>query len=232
MNKSLVVIPTYNEIDNIEKIILKVLSLKKGMDILIVDDNSPDGTGEVADRLSADNAEVHVLHRPEKLGMGRAYIDGFTWALEKDYSYIFEMDADFSHDPEDLIRIFSEMNECDVCIGSRYVRDAGVLNWPIWREILSRSANVYVRWVTRMPIHDGTAGFKCYRRAVLEEIDLDQVRSEGYAFQIEMHYKAYKSGFTLKEIPIIFRDRYQGRSKMSKRIILEAFLVVWRLILS
>ncbi len=232
MNKSLVVIPTYNEIDNIEKIILKVLSLKKGMDILIVDDNSPDGTGEVADRLSADNAEVHVLHRPKKLGMGRAYIDGFTWALEKDYSYIFEMDADFSHDPEDLIRIFSEMNECDVCIGSRYVRDAGVLNWPIWREILSRSANVYVRWVTRMPIHDGTAGFKCYRRAVLEEIDLDQVRSEGYAFQIEMHYKAYKSGFTLKEIPIIFRDRYQGRSKMSKRIILEAFLVVWRLILS
>jgi len=230
MNKSLVVIPTYNEIDNIEKIILKVLSLRKGMDILIVDDNSPDGTGDIVDALVSEHKELNVIHRPGKLGMGRAYVDGFNWALGKRYEYVFEMDADFSHNPEDLPRLLDEMGEYDLCIGSRYVKDAGVINWPIWREILSRSANVYVKLITCMPVNDGTGGFKCYRRSVLESINLDGVRSEGYAFQIEMHYKSWKKGARIKEISILFKDRLQGNSKMSKKIIFEAFFVVWRLV--
>ena len=157
--------------------------------MLIVDDNSPDGTGKEADVLSSEHEEVNVIHRPGKLGMGRAYIDGFKWALEREYEYICEMDADFSHRPKDLLRFMNEMASCDVCLGSRYVEDAGVVNWPIWREILSRSANVYVKAVTRMPVYDGTGGFKCFKRKVLETIDLEGVRSEGYSFQIEMHYK-------------------------------------------
>lgn len=232
MNTSLVVIPTYNEEENIKKMVSKVLLMEGGIDILIVDDSSPDGTGVEADKLASVHKEVNVVHRPKKMGMGRAYVDGFKWALNKGYEYICEMDADFSHNPEDLIRLFDEMDTCDVCIGSRYVKGAGVVNWPLWREILSRSANIYVRLVTRMPVSDGTAGFKCYKRSVLEAIDLDDVRSEGYAFQIEMHYKAWKKGFKLKEIPIIFTERRQGQSKMSKKIIFEAFFAVWRLVFS
>ena len=230
MNKALVVIPTYNESGNIEKIVNKVLSLESDVDVLIVDDNSPDGTGELADMLAKKHQEVRVIHRPAKLGMGRAYVDGFKWSMEKGYEYVLEMDADFSHDPEDLKRLLSGMSECDVCIGSRYTEGAGIVNWSIWREILSRSANVYVKLITRMPIADGTAGFKCYKMEVLKAIDVDSVRSEGYAFQIEMHYKSWKKGFHLKEIPITFTERRQGQSKMSKKIVFEAFFTVWRLI--
>ncbi|MFQ5953207.1 MAG: polyprenol monophosphomannose synthase [Candidatus Omnitrophota bacterium] len=229
MSKALVIIPTYNERENIDKIVSKVLSLGRGMDVLIVDDSSPDGTGEEADRLAAEQQAVKVIHRPSKMGMGRAYVDGFKWALENDYDYLFEMDADFSHNPEDLTRLLDEMDTCDVCIGSRYVKGAGVVNWPLWREILSRSANIYVKLVTGMPVIDGTAGFKCYKRKVLEGIDLDKVRSEGYSFQIEMHYKAWKRGFNIKEVPITFTERREGQSKMSKSIVFEAFFAVWRL---
>ncbi len=231
MNRNLVVVPTYNEMENIARLVQKVLSLDKGIDLLIVDDNSPDGTGRESDRLAAGHPEVNVMHRPAKMGMGRAYVDGFKWALARDYEYICEMDADFSHDPEDLLRLLEGVRDCDLCIGSRYVERAGVVNWPAWRNLLSRSANLYVRVITGMPVSDGTAGFKCYRRTVLESVDLDNVRSEGYAFQIEMHYKAWKKGFRIREIPIIFTERRRGRSKMSKRIIFEAFFAVWRLVL-
>ena len=230
MKKSLVVIPTYNEIENIAKITEKVLSLNRGIDILIVDDNSPDGTGDEADKLASMHEEINVIHRPCKLGMGRAYVDGFKWATEKGYEYIFEMDADFSHNPKDLCRLLDNMDGCDLCIGSRYVPDAGVVNWPVWRELLSRYASIYVRIITRMPILDTTGGFKCYRSEVLEKIDLDDIHSEGYAFQIEMHYKTWKNGFKMKEIPIIFTERRAGQSKMSKKIIFEAFFIVWRLL--
>jgi len=231
MKKTLVVIPTYNEIENIEKIILKLMSVDEGIHALIVDDNSPDGTGSRADDLmSSCRGRVHVIHRPHKMGMGRAYVDGFKWALKRGYELICEMDADFSHDPDDVKRLLGNMNICDLCIGSRYVRDAGVVNWPIWREILSRSANFYVKAITGMPVFDGTAGFKCYKKEVLDNIDLDNIRSEGYAFQIEMHYKTWKKGFKIIEIPIIFTERRQGRSKMSRQIIFEAFFIVWKLV--
>jgi dolichol-phosphate mannosyltransferase len=229
MAKSLVIIPTYNEIENITNIINEILSFERAIDILIVDDNSPDGTGAEADRLGTIHPQVNVLHRPAKMGLGKAYIDGFKWGLEKNYEYLCEMDADFSHNPKDLFRLLDHMHCCDVCIGSRYIENAGVINWPIWREILSKSASFFVRVVTGMPVHDTTAGFKCFKNTVLRSISLDSIHSDGYSFQIEMHYKTWKKGFKLFEIPIIFADRYAGKSKISRRIVIEAFLIVWKL---
>jgi len=223
MKKVLVIIPTYNEKENITKIVPEVLSLHSEIDILIVDDNSPDGTGHIAEQFEKETPRVHIMHRPSKMGMGKAYRDGFQWALAREYQYICEMDADFSHEPRDLKRILQEVKDCDLCIGSRYVENAGVVNWPIWREILSRMANVYVRWVTGIPLLDSTAGFKCFRRNVLEAIDVQSICSEGYAFQIEVHYRTWRKKFRIREIPIIFKDRSHGRSKMSERIIFEAF---------
>ncbi|TAM37169.1 polyprenol monophosphomannose synthase [bacterium] len=232
MNKKVVVIPTYNEIKNISKLILELLSLDGNFDILVVDDNSPDGTGQEVERLSGLHKEVNILHRPGKLGMGRAYIDGFKWALMRNYELICEMDADFSHSPRDLLRLLDAINDSDLCIGSRYIENGGVVNWPVWRQVLSRTANLYTRLVTSMPVKDVTSGFKCFRRRVLESISLDKIRSEGYSFQIEMHYKVLKKGFNVKEIPIIFVDRQHGKSKISKKIIIEAFFTVWKLVFS
>ena len=232
MNKDIVIIPTYNEIKNINKLINELLSLNRDFDILVVDDNSPDGTGQEVDRLSRLHKEVNILHRPGKLGMGRAYIDGFKWALARNYELICEMDADFSHGPRDLMGLMEEINDSDLCVGSRYIENGGVVNWPIWRQVLSRTANLFTRLVTRLPVKDATSGFKCFRRKVLESISLDGIRSEGYSFQIEMHYKVWKKGFKIKEIPIIFVDRQHGKSKISKGIIIEAFFTIWKLVLS
>ena len=244
MNKALVVIPTYNEKKNIVKVCGKIMALETclslpvrqaggrqaGFDVLIVDDNSPDGTGEIADNLSSLHPGIHVLHRKEKGGIGSAYIEGFKWALAKGYDYFFEMDADLSHNPDDLVRLLNEMDSCDLCIGSRYIEGGGVLNWPIWRMLLSKfAARYYTRIITRMPVHDATAGFKCFRRSVLESINLDEIHSEGYSFQIEMHYRAWKKGFKIKEMPIVFTDRQHGLSKMSKKVICEAIFMVWKI---
>jgi len=229
LNKTVVIIPTYNESKNISRLISELLSLGKDFDILVVDDNSPDGTGHVVDGISKFHKEVNILHRPGKLGMGRAYIDGFQWALARNYKLICEMDADFSHSPSDLLRLLEGVGNCDLCIGSRYIENGGVINWQIWRQLLSRTANFYVRLVTGMPIKDATSGFKCFKRKSLESIELGNIHSQGYSFQIEMHYKVWKKGFRIKEIPIIFVDRQHGMSKMSKAIIFEAFFAVWKL---
>jgi len=230
MNKYLVIIPTYDEAKNIIRICEKVMSLDRGFDILIVDDNSPDGTGAIADNLAKQNNEIHVLHGEKKKGIGFAYIKGFKWGLERDYELFFEMDADFSHSPDDLVRLLDEMNDCHLCIGSRYIEGGGTINWPLWRMLISKfAARYYTRIITGMPVHDTTAGFKCFRRSVLDAIDLDAIHSEGYAFQIEMHYRVWKRGFRIKEIPIIFTDRQHGLSKMSKKIIIEAIFMVWKI---
>ncbi|WP_181306775.1 polyprenol monophosphomannose synthase [Rufibacter sp. XAAS-G3-1] len=229
MKESVVVIPTYNEIENIEAIIRKVLSLPHPFDLLIVDDNSPDGTAQAVISLQQEFPDrLHLEQRKGKLGLGTAYIHGFKYALRNGYTFIFEMDADFSHNPNDLMHLY---NACavegyDLSIGSRYSSGVNVVNWPMSRVLLSYFASRYVRLITGMPIHDATAGFKCYHRQVLETIDLDKIRFIGYAFQIEMKFLAYKFGFKLKEVPIIFTDRTKGQSKMSKGIIREAFLGV------
>ncbi|RNI29334.1 polyprenol monophosphomannose synthase [Rufibacter latericius] len=229
MKESVVVIPTYNEIENIEAIIRKVLSLPHPFDLLIVDDNSPDGTAEAVMRLQTEFPDRLLLEqRKGKLGLGTAYIHGFKYALKAGYQYIFEMDADFSHNPKDLMSLY---NTCavegyDMAIGSRYSSGVNVVNWPMSRVLLSYFASRYVRLITGMPIHDATAGFKCYHRQILETINLDKIRFIGYAFQIEMKFLTYKYGFKIKEVPIIFTDRTKGQSKMSKGIIQEAFLGV------
>jgi dolichol-phosphate mannosyltransferase len=225
MKERLVIIPTYNEIENIDRILDAVLGVTPETDLLIVDDHSPDGTGDrVRERQAADSDRLHLLERKEKLGLGTAYIKGFKWGLEKGYRYICEMDADFSHDPKDLPRLFGACNHqaADVAIGSRYISGVNVVNWPMSRVLISYFASVYVRLVTRMQVRDATAGFVCYRREVLETIDLDKIRFKGYAFQIEMKFKAWKYGFQLVELPIIFTDRKEGTSKMSGRIVSEA----------
>ncbi len=227
--KSLVIIPTYNEKENLEKIVREILKTDDSLNILVVDDNSPDGTGAIADRIASNNNKVFVLHRAGKMGLGQAYIAGFKHALEKGYDYIFEMDADFSHDPKYLPDFLSKIKEADLVIGSRYINGVNVINWPMSRLLLSYYANIYARWVTGLPLKDSTGGFKCYRRRVLESIDLDQVRSNGYSFQIEMSFRAWKKGFKIKEIPIIFVDRREGKSKMSQKIVREAVWMVWRL---
>lgn len=229
MNKPVVIIPTYNEIDNVRPIADAVLENLEGGDVLFVDDNSPDGTGKVADEMSAANPRIHVLHRPGKQGLGRAYIAGFKWALENGYTHIFEMDADFSHDPKELPNFIKASEEADLILGSRYIGGIRVMNWPLSRLLISTFGGVYVRVITGLPIMDPTGGFKCFRREVLEALDLDKVTSNGYSFQIEMTFKAWMKNFRIKEIPIMFVERRAGSSKMSKAIAIEAFGKVWRL---
>jgi dolichol-phosphate mannosyltransferase len=229
-DRAVVIIPTYNERDNIARIIPAVLLQDACLEILVVDDGSPDGTGAIVDQIVERNERVHVIHRAGKLGLGTAYIAGFRWALERKYDLIFEMDADFSHNPERLPEFLGAIRDADVVIGSRYQNGrVNVVNWPMSRLFLSYCANLYARGITGLPVFDATAGFKCFRRNVLEAIDLNSVKSNGYAFQIEMNFRAWKRGFRLFEIPIIFVDRTEGVSKMSKRIVREAIWMVWRL---
>jgi len=227
--RALIIFPTYNERENIEKIVHAVIPLDPRIHVLIVDDSSPDGTGEVADRLAVELNRVFVIHRAEKQGLGRAYIAGFHWAIEQGFDFIFEMDADFSHSPEYIKDFLKEIQHQDLVIGSRYISGVNVINWPMSRLLLSYYANVYTRIITGLPLRDATGGFKCFRREVLESIDLDQVKSTGYSFQIEMSMRAWKKGFRIKEIPIIFYDRIAGQSKMSKKIMREAIWMVWSL---
>jgi len=228
--RGLVITPTYNERDNLQRLVPLVLAQDPRLDILIIDDASPDGTGEVADALARDNARVYALHREAKLGLGTAYLAGFDWGIRRGYDWIFEMDADFSHDPAHLPKFIDALRTCDVVLGSRYLGGrVTVVNWPISRLLLSFFANVYARRVTGLPVADATGGFKAFRRQVLEAIDLDRVESEGYAFQIEMSLRAWKRGFKICEIPIVFVDRTAGESKMSKKIIREAVWKVWKL---
>lgn len=227
--KCLVIIPTYNEKDNIPVIVGQVLSRDPSLEVLVIDDNSPDGTGAIVDGMCRENPRLHVIHRPGKMGLGTAYVAGFRWALERDYDYICEMDADFSHPPATLNVFLEKIKEYDLVIGSRYLSGVNVVNWPLKRLLLSYFANIYARVVTGVPVRDLTAGFKCYRRAVLEAINLDRIHSNGYAFQIEMHFKAYYKGFRVTEVPIVFEERKMGQSKMSKRIVYEAAWMVWRL---
>ncbi len=228
--EALVIIPTYNERDNIGRLIDQLLALPAGVDVLVVDDNSPDGTGKLVEEIASREPRVHVLHRPGKLGLGGAYIKGFTWALaETDAKYVFEMDADFSHDPAAIPEFLKAIGDADLVIGSRYVAGVTVVNWPLSRLILSVSANIYSRIVTGMPLHDATGGFKCFRRDVLASLPLDRIKSDGYSFQIEMNFHVWKRRFRIIEIPIVFTDRLVGASKMSRRIVLEAALMVWKL---
>ena len=233
MSDSIIIIPTYNEKENIEKIIRAIFSLPKAFDILVIDDGSPDGTADIVRKMAEGESSLFLLERPGKLGLGTAYIMGFKWALEHDYQYIFEMDADFSHDPKDLPRLYSACADegYDLAIGSRYVSGVNVVNWPIGRVLMSYFASKYVKFITGFNIHDTTAGFKCYKRRVLQTIELDKIRFKGYAFQIEMKYTAYKIGFKIKEVPVIFVNRVEGTSKMSGGIFSEALFGVIRLCL-
>jgi dolichol-phosphate mannosyltransferase len=228
----IILIPTYNEIENIEKIIRKVFSLPEPFHVLIIDDGSPDGTAQIVKQLQQEFADaLFVLERNGKQGLGKAYIAGFKWSIEHKYDYIFEMDADFSHNPDDLIRLYDECKNkgADVSVGSRYVKGGKVVNWPFNRIFISYGASVYVRLITWMPVKDCTAGFVCYKREVLEAINLDNIKFIGYAFQIEMKYSAWRKGFKIKEVPITFVDRTEGVSKMSKGIVKEAILGVWKM---
>jgi dolichol-phosphate mannosyltransferase len=225
--RALVVVPTYNEAVNLPLIVPQILAQDSQIDVLVVDDNSPDGTGQLADQMAAADPRVHVLHRPGKGGLGKAYLAGFRWALERDYELVFEMDADFSHDPKFLGDFLRAAENADLVIGSRYKTGVNVINWPISRLLLSLGANQYARWITGLPIMDSTGGFKCFRRQVLQAIDFERVRSNGYSFQIEMSFRAWKKGFRLVEIPIVFTDRVEGQSKMNKRIVREAIWMVW-----
>lgn len=225
----MVVVPTYNEKDNIERLVRAILDLKRDLHVLIVDDNSPDGTGEIADKLAGSLSEVHVIHRKGKLGLGSAYREGFRYALKEGAPLIFEMDADFSHDPGYLPFFLEKIKDCDVVVGSRYLNGVSVVNWPIRRLMLSYGANIYTRVVTGLSLTDCTGGFKCFRREVLEAIDLDRIKSDGYSFQIEMNYRCMEKGFRIGEVPIIFIDRHAGSSKMSKKIVREAVVMVWRM---
>lgn len=232
MSDSIVLIPTYNEKENIEKIIRKVFSLNKAFHILIIDDGSPDGTAAIVKSMQSEfDGQLHILERSGKQGLGTAYIAGFRWSLDRSYEYMFEMDADFSHNPEDLERLYEACaaQGGDVAIGSRYKSGVNVVNWPMSRVLLSYFASKYVRFITGMQVNDSTAGFKCYRRKVLETINFDQIKFKGYAFQIEMKFKSWKHGFNVVEVPIIFTDRTEGQSKMSGGIISEAVFGVIRL---
>ncbi|MBL7074498.1 polyprenol monophosphomannose synthase [candidate division KSB1 bacterium] len=228
--KTLVIIPTYNEAENILKLIMEIFWLDLPVDVLVVDDNSPDGTGQLIKRnLARYDGRLHLIQRKGKMGLGTAYVAGFKFAIRKRYDYIFEMDADFSHDPQEIPHFIEKMGDYAVVIGSRYVGGVRVINWPLRRLILSVGASIYTRLVTGLPLKDQTTGFKCFRRGVLEALDLDGIRSGGYSFQIEMNFRAWKKGFRIGEIPIIFTDRQVGHSKMSKKIIREAVLMVWKL---
>ena len=229
MTGALVIIPTYNERQNIGKIVPRVLAADPRLEILVVDDNSPDGTGEEAARLAAEIERVHVLSRADKQGLGAAYLAGFDWALGRGYDLVFEMDADLSHDPQHLPEFLALAERYDMVMGSRYMRGVTVVNWPMGRLILSWLANWYARVVTGVPLHDLTSGFKCYRREVLEHLRLGGIHSNGYAFQIETVFRAWRAGYRVVETPIVFVDRNVGESKMSKRIVLEAIWMVWRM---
>jgi len=232
MYKTLIIIPTYNEFENIESILNKVLSVMPNIEILVVDDNSSDGTREYVEELSEKEERVHIINRRRKMGLGTAYKDGFRYALAHGYDYVFEMDADFSHNPNDIPRFLEYIKRYDLVVGSRYSNGVSVINWPISRLLLSYLANLYARLVTDVPVRDLTSGFKCYRREVIEKMNLDRIKSDGYGFQIETVFWSYVNGFRVKEMPIIFVDRLYGTSKMSKKIVWEAFWVVWRLRLS
>jgi dolichol-phosphate mannosyltransferase len=228
--RALVIVPTFNERDNIIRLIEAILSQDPRLEVLVVDDGSPDGTGDLVRERTATDSRVHLLSRGRKLGLGTAYVAGFKWALERDYEFVFEMDADFSHDPSHLPQFLASIVDADLVLGSRYREGkVTVVNWPMARLILSYSANIYARFVTGLSLYDATGGFKCFRRRVLEAIDLDDVRSNGYAFQIEMSFRAWQLGFRIVEIPIVFVDRTEGESKMSKKIVREAIWMVWRL---
>jgi dolichol-phosphate mannosyltransferase len=227
--KSLVIIPTYNELDNMPKLIPLVLSQNDNVHILVVDDNSPDGTAKFVEEQVINNDRIHIIKREKKKGLGTAYITGFKYALKNDFDYIFEMDADFSHDPTEINNFLVAIKENDLVLGSRYIHGVRVQNWPMRRLLLSFFASVYTRLITGLPIRDATGGYKCFRRKVLEAINLDLVKSNGYSFQIEMTFKAYAKGFKIKEIPIVFVDRVKGKSKMSRKIVREAVIMVWKL---
>lgn len=227
MNQTLVIVPTYNEWENLPRMAQKLLSLSAKVDLLVVDDNSPDGTGKIAGELAVQHPEVHVLHRSEKNGLGRAYIAGFKWALERDYEFIFEMDCDFSHDPEEIPNFLNAAQNADLVLGSRYTGGVRVVNWPLKRLFLSRCAGIYVWLITGMPFTDPTGGYKCFRRRALQSIALDAVQSNGYSFQIEMTHRLWRDGFTVTEVPITFTDRVKGASKLSRNIVYEAFWMVW-----
>ena len=228
--RALVIVPTYNERENVRRLIDSVLAQDDRIDMLIVDDGSPDGTGAIVEEIGASNPRVHLLSRPRKLGLGTAYVAGFRWALARDYAYVLEMDADFSHDPAHLPQFLAAIENTDLVLGSRYQEGrVTVVNWPINRLILSYLANMYARAITGLHVWDATGGFKCFRRSVLEAIDLDHVRSNGYAFQIEMTFRAVRKHFRITEIPIVFVDRTEGTSKMSPHIVREAVWMVWRL---
>jgi len=228
-SKTLVIVPTYNERDNLPPLAARLLALPVPVDLLVVDDNSPDGTGEVADALAAKHPQIHVLHRTEKDGLGRAYCAGFAWALERDYQFTFEMDGDLSHNPDDVPKLLEAAQGADLVLGSRYCNGIRVINWPLPRLMLSKGAAGYVRIITGMPFSDPTGGYKCFRRTALQTIELQNVRSNGYSFQIELTHMLWRRGMTIVEVPIIFTERIQGRSKMSGKIVREAFVMVWRL---
>jgi dolichol-phosphate mannosyltransferase len=229
-SKAIVIIPTYNERENLPALVDHVLALPVKVDMLVVDDRSPDGTGEMADQYAQAHENIHVLHRQAKNGLGRAYCDGFQWALKREYEFIFEMDGDFSHNPDDIPRFLEAIEDADLVLGSRYRNGIRVINWPLNRLILSLCAAQYVKMITGLPITDPTGGFKCFRRSALESIDLDRVHSNGYSFQIELTHKLWSQGMRIREIPIIFTDRFQGTSKMSGNIVWEALWIVWRLL--
>jgi dolichol-phosphate mannosyltransferase len=226
---TLVIVPTYNERENLPALAHRVLRLPRPVDLLVVDDNSPDGTGQLADDLAAKHPSIHVLHRTEKNGLGRAYCAGFQWALQRSYEFIFEMDGDFSHNPDDIPKFLDAAQQADLVLGSRYRDGIRVINWPLKRLMLSLAAAKYVRLITGMPISDPTGGYKCFRRGTLQLIDLDRIRSNGYSFQIEVTHQIWRRGLRIMEVPIIFTDRYQGSSKMSRKIVWEALAMVWRL---
>ena len=230
MSDTLIIIPTYNEAENVEPIAQAVLAVSPDAEILFVDDNSPDGTGHLINAMVQNDERIHVLHRLEKDGLGRAYIAGFKWALERDYELIFEMDADFSHNPKDVPAMRKAAETADLAIGSRYIGGIRVINWPLHRLFLSRGAGFYVKLVTGLPLTDPTGGYKCFHRRVLRAIDLDKVVSNGYSFQVELNHQAWRMGYKIVEVPIVFEERLSGQSKMSRKIIFEALWMVWRLL--
>lgn len=227
--KTLVIIPTYNELDNIQKLVPYILEKYPELDILIVDDNSPDGTADFVEKLSRTDSRVKLIKRAKKMGLGTAYVEGFKYMLSNGYDAVIQMDADYSHDPKEIKNFLKKIKDYDLVLGSRYINGVRVINWPIRRLLLSYFANLYTRIITGMPIKDATGGFKCFRREVLEAIDLDNINSNGYSFQIEMNFLAWKKKFKIAEIPIIFVERVQGASKMSKKIVREAVFMVWKL---
>lgn len=229
MEKALIIIPTYNEIENVRAIAAAVIAVCPDLHILFVDDNSPDGTGKVANELAGGDSRVHTLHQQDKRGLGRAYLAGFKWALSRDYTHVFEMDADFSHNPSDIPKFITAAKNADLVLGSRYINGIRIINWPLSRLILSQGAGTYVRFITGMPFSDPTGGYKCFRREVLEAIDMENIKSNGYSFQIEMTYTAWKLGFRVVEVPIVFEDRRSGHSKMNSNIIREALWMVMKL---